>query len=343
MSRMSSKIENKIYTTIRYLNKPFWKASEYFLSKGIAYRIGGAIAGLVTAPFALLAETLSFFSQAYYRRSYLFYQVPGRAALGDPKKFLSFNVCMMQGGLPIVFGGMRPAAQRMEKLAQFINDQDADIVCLQEMAFDSSVELIKRIKDQYFNFYYRIGPNPFRMESALFWASKQAPIQEPQFIPYNVPGMQWGFKRGFFVTEFTNQIVITTHLNPGQDRGVVRTEQIKKIVEYIQQKKMTKQLFLMGDFNIESKDTEAQELLKQHFANFNEQAVKNPTKDNATCYENCPEKPAQWAVYDHILVKDGAEGVTERALAFDPNKISEALSDHHAVTLTLGKRQANDQ
>lgn len=333
------RIEDVIDEITRYCNKPVWKATEYLLARdgswlGTAKKVASVFAIILTAPIAIVGETLHYFSQ----RPYLSYESQALQKTGTPQSFMSLNACMFQGGLPIPFGGVTTSGERMELMATFMKKQDVDVACLQEVSFDPATQLIDQLKNHYRYFHYRIGPNPYRMESALFWASKYPLVKEPTFIPFNVTGMQGGIRRGFFIAEFENCIVITTHLDPGAARGKIRAQEIEAIVQYM--KTCSKPLFLIGDLNIEPTDERAIELLAANFKNFKRDEVRNPTEATATCYDNLPETRSdpklvpKWTVVDHVLSRERM--IAQQTIPmFDPANLQGALSDHHAVKLIL--------
>ncbi len=329
--------------TIRYLNKPLWRASEFLFTPGkgwigTASKVFGAVGMVFSAPFSIVAESLNLFSARYF--PYLSYKSSAPISNEAPKIFLTFNVCMFQGGLPYLFGGQSPASHRMDGVANLIKAQNADIVCLQEMAFDPAVGLIDKIKDLYPFFYYRIGPNPFRMESALFFASKMPLEKDPQFIPFNIPGMQTGIRRGFFVAELEQCHVIATHLDPHAEQGAIRAKEIQAILDHMKTL-AKKRTYLLGDFNIEAADEEARRLLRVNFFNFKEDAVAHPGHQNATCCDNMTEivqgqtdKPT-WTVFDHILCNTNLGFLQERIFTFNLENLKASLSDHYAVVLRV--------
>jgi endonuclease/exonuclease/phosphatase family metal-dependent hydrolase len=344
----TTSLEDSIDESVLYLSKPFWKATEFFLTNdsswtGVAGKVVGITIAIFQAPLAMVGEMIYLLSQKYYQKSYSFYESKAAKREGNPSKFLSLNACMFPGGLPTIFGGVSPAGARMDALTDFLKKQKADIVCLQEMACDPAKQLINKIKDDYRYFYYRIGPNPFNMESAIFFASKYELKNQPQFIAFKVPGMQGGIRRGFFIAELESCYVITTHLDPHAHHGDVRAQQIEAILTHIRTL-YQKPIFLMGDLNIESQDTKACNLLKENFTNFKADDVDHPTEQNATCYDNLldvirdPKIEPKWAVVDHILIYKGSSltaMVQEKIPTFDPKQPAQALSDHHAVTLVL--------
>ena len=331
-------IENALYEIDRYLEKPLWKATEYFGKPGTISKIIGIFAAMIAAPFAIAWRVLRGCSQLYFQKEYLSYESTAPIAKGSPKKFMTFNVCMMPGILATLFGGMSPPDQRIDRLADFLKKQDVDIVCLQEMTTDPASQLINKLKDTYRYFYYRIGPNPLGMENALFWASKYPLVNKPAYIPFKVPNIQKGFRRGFFVAEIEDRYVITTHLDPHAGKGTVRAAEIQVILDYTSNLK--KPLMLLGDLNIEPEDTEAHELLAR-FSNFKKAEVEHPNETNATCLDNISDvskdsKTApKYTVIDHILTSEVCSSIILKT--FDPNKLHQALSDHHAVVLTLEK------
>jgi endonuclease/exonuclease/phosphatase family metal-dependent hydrolase len=325
-------IETALDETVRYLDKPFWKATEFIWDQSKVSKVAGVFMMVIALPLTTISRSLHWITQCYLQRSYSAYQSAAPEKKESAKKFLTFNVCMFPGILPVLFGGVRPAAQRMDALADFLKTQDADVLCLQEVDFDPAVQLIQKIQDHYRYFYYRIGPHPFGMGSALFWASKVPLKSEPRFIPFNIAGMQGGIRRGFFVAELEDRYVITTHLDPdpGPLPGRVRRDQIQAIVNHCNG--LQKPVVLLGDLNIEAADHEALALLESHFANFDRNA-------EVTCLDNVsevvknPGTPPKYTAVDYILLTvEKVKQIVVKAL--EPHDHA-SMSDHSAVILIL--------
>jgi endonuclease/exonuclease/phosphatase family metal-dependent hydrolase len=328
-------VENGLTELDRYLDKPIWTASEFIFSDGIVNKVIGIAMGVFGVPLALASRAIRWATHRYYQNEFLSYESQATKMEGTPKKFMTFNVCMMPGILANLFGSMSPAGQRLDRLAEFIKLQNADVVCLQEMTNDPSAQLIEKIKDTYKYFYYRIGPTSLVMENAMFWASKYPLENKPTYVPFAAGGI--GFRRGFFVAELNDRFVISTHLEPGEENGKVRAMQIEQILKY--KETLTKPIMLIGDLNVEPQDTRAIELLAKHFPNFKRADVERPTAENATCLDNISKvvggkADPVFTVIDHILMTD--QKIQQTVFpAFVMGKLSNALSDHQAVVLEI--------
>jgi exonuclease III len=156
---------------------------------------------------------------------------------------------MLWGGLPIIFGGLRPAKERLSQLAEFIKEQNPDIIFLQEMSFAPSFELFNHLQNEYRHCFTRIGPNPMRMESGLMVFSK-IPIKTAEFFSF--PN-QNGINRGAFCLETNSKYFVVTHLEAGKAEND-REVQLRMIVSHLEKITEEKDLqcFILGDFNIDS-------------------------------------------------------------------------------------------
>lgn len=318
-------IEEGLNYAVLELEKPLWIATEWLDSalhvNNIAYKVArvclASIPLLVAIPFAIASRILDGFSNAYFKRESLKTAPTGSKIEGSPEKFLTFNVCMMQGILCRLFGNMDPTGQRAERVADFIKTQDADIVALQELPFTGGAAntMIELLKETYPYIFYRIGPNPFAMENSIFVASKTCPVNQI-YVPFEkMEGSQKGFRRGFFVLEFADNYVITTHLDPSNPE--VRKQQLEVIINY--KKPLSKECVFLGDLNNELEDEAAHDVLRQNFGNFN--------ADTGTFISD-----GNWRRIDHILVDREIEQIVVKTFGseYDP-----PLSDHHAVVLNL--------
>lgn len=277
---------------------PLWKTTEWLYS-GTDFKMKGllpvALCAVFTVPSALFGRAIAILHWAVKGpNEYSIYT--GTAKVGGLNKFMTWNVCMMPGCLATAFGGMRPAGARIEEVAKKIREESPDVLCLQEMTRGPAKQLMEKLKDIYHVMYYGIGPNPFGMENGLFFASKATP-ERTQYVPFT-PGMQGGFRRGFFVAEFANQTVVATHLD--SKNADVRAAQIQVIQEHLKEEK--KEVVLMGDLNLDSQDKAAIKLLES-FKNFKKNDVETPVEETSTCWDNCPNRSVKWSCVDHILVR----------------------------------------
>jgi endonuclease/exonuclease/phosphatase family metal-dependent hydrolase len=100
---------------------------------------------------------------------------------------LSWNVCCVGGGYPITDGGVLPWPARIERIADTIRRQDADVVCLYE-TFDlrAACHLRDRmLASGYVHCYYNIAPRGLGVNSGILVASKYG-LRNPEFTPFPV-------------------------------------------------------------------------------------------------------------------------------------------------------------
>ncbi|MBI2743794.1 MAG: endonuclease/exonuclease/phosphatase family protein [Chlamydiales bacterium] len=253
-------------------------------------------------------------------------------------RLLTLNACMFWGGLPIPFGGVRPASERVEQVADFLKYMNSDLVVMQEVSFGPARALIEKLKGDYAHFYTQIGPNTGRMESCLFLASKQPILREPIFVEF--PD-QNGIKRGFFCVETPKSWVITTHMEAGNNPEM-RRAQLALITQKIPELKQlsNKPCFLLGDLNIHR----TLDVGSEYLASGLQENYFNPLtqpEDHDTCTDLHTARvmgrerpvPSGQAV-DYALVD-------ERSLAEHPLNLSARLvntldiSDHYSIILEV--------
>ncbi|NGX60062.1 MAG: hypothetical protein KR126chlam3_01224 [Chlamydiae bacterium] len=259
-------------------------------------------------------------------------------------RLMTLNGCMLWGGLPIMYGGMRPPSDRMDQLASKIRAADPDVFVMQEMSFDASYQLYSKLKGNYANFFTRIGPNPPMMESGLFVASKY-PINNAGFILF--PD-QTQMKRGAFWIETPKSFVFTTHMEFGHTEkdANMRKEQFEMIWNQIEECKKRKPCFLLGDFNIDRSKTKEYDVLEIEEKFHDPYLTEHPiiTAESSTCTneisahvlgEKAPDNP--WELDDYALLAKGDHRYkldSKLLQMYDNNKPDKALSDHRGLLLT---------
>lgn len=195
---------------------------------------------------------------------------------------LNLNVCFLPGELPMLYGGMKPWRDRIEKVADKIKSVSADVVCLQEVFEDTAAEkLFDLLKDKYRYFYMNIGPRNFGFDhqlaglgSGLFIASK-IKIENPSFRVFDRTAKH--MNRGvfdFYINQGEKHFahIYTTHLEPfvTYPGPEFRKEQMQFIVSDMSQVSAQEEGFsatiLCGDLNIPWGSNEpAEALLKENF------------------------------------------------------------------------------
>ncbi len=203
---------------------------------------------------------------------------------------LSWNICCFSGGLPMLYGGVRPWPERMEGIVREILDLNSDIVCLQEVFSEEAIHaLYKRLKEKYAFFYLNIGPREYsfdpeklgKLSSGLFVASKYL-LEDPSFYPYDLSKGETELVRryGIFMANLSDRLcVCTTHLQPGDDKRDrnIRSNQLKAIQERASKILPT---CIFADLNIEYGGDEYERVVVPSFTNHYKWA-----KNKWTCCE----------------------------------------------------------
>ena len=173
-------------------------------------------------------------------------------------------------------GGLLPWEYRIDHIVNTLKEQNADIICLQELFSRKGAEqLCEKLKDSYAHFYINIGPiiYGFNKETAgipsgLFVASKY-PLSSPEFQPYNEKETPKIRANGFFHAKIMDQNkalahIITTHLqsNSADEDLQYRHAQLQAIIH----KDFGRlPVFVCGDLNIEKTSAEYQREILPNF------------------------------------------------------------------------------
>lgn len=275
---------------------------------------------------------------------------------------LSWNICFLEGGISMLFGGVLPWQKRIDRIVNKIQELDPDILCLQEVfSPKASLALVQKLQSQYAHFYYDMGPNPvgfsiktLGIPGGLLVASKY-PLKEANFIPYQKGETPSYRAYGFFSADIYSKQqklahLVTTHLQPGseeEDRNY-RALQTKAILRTL--KDIKTPTLLCGDFNIVKDSQEAQEI----FSSYESGSCQGldwtccelrdywwKTKQDTTAFLALPHEK-EWLDYFFYL-KDSSKKPpnlsTTVLVANDLNFPEKALSDHQALftTITLNK------
>jgi endonuclease/exonuclease/phosphatase family metal-dependent hydrolase len=181
---------------------------------------------------------------------------------------MSWNVCLFDGNLSMLFGGVLPWQSRINQITNKIIELNPDILCLQEVfSSNANLVLVQKLRKYYAHFYYKMGPNPagfstnsLGIPSGLFIASKY-PLQNERFTGY-APDETPSYRAyGFFSADIFHQKkcighLVTTHLQPGYteiDKDF-RKKQLTAISESLPKNTPT---LLCGDLNIVKESEEA--------------------------------------------------------------------------------------
>lgn len=246
------------------------------------------------------------------------------------KSLMTWNVCMLLGGLPIPFGGVVPSRERIQFVQQRILDKASDLVVLQEVSEDAAYELYDALKSSYSFFYIKILPGPL-FDSGLFVASK-IPVSHPQVIP--LPSSN-SLKRAAFTCDFSNCSLTTTHLEAGNDQksADLRQNQIDTILKVI---KVNKALFV-GDLNMER-----QEFQRTPLANHFRDTLAPEVPTTATDFFSAKLRkipPTNYKI-DYIGATPEIALTTKLRKGYFQDQ-DFAYSDHHLLFATLDEKSSH--
>jgi endonuclease/exonuclease/phosphatase family metal-dependent hydrolase len=266
---------------------------------------------------------------------------------------LSWNVCLFNENLSMLFGGVLPWKDRIDRIVAKIQTVDPDILCLQEVfSPQAGKELVQKLSSQYAHFYMQIGARPagFSLESlgissGLFVASKY-PLNNVNFTPYTQEQTPAFRGYGFFSADIYNKKkmlghLIATHLQPGCEKEDMRyrAAQMASICASLQDVKSP--VFLCGDFNIEKNSPEA-----EVFKNYEQSHYKGlswtccelrsywwKAKENVAEFCLMPLEK-EWLDYFlgwNLATEKNITMRTQVHIVNDPQKPQEALSDHQML------------
>lgn len=275
---------------------------------------------------------------------------------------MTWNVCALPSIFPTIFGGVRPAEERVNEIARLIIDVNADIVCLQE-AHDLSFSslLFDKLKDIYPHFIFDIGrESPIQLNSGLLVISKFL-IKELEYTLFNVAdlGIQKAVKKGTFAFKVFSQehplaYIIATHLQPYKTEkdAFIRLNELK--IAYNQLLKYKDELYpliICGDFNLDRFPPEevGSSLIRNMFIDslipHKSHEIPATCTNYLTYYHNNEDalpidqytgEPDESIDYCLIL-KKGKDFVfsTKIIPAYNNHQPQEATSDHHAIVTTF--------
>jgi endonuclease/exonuclease/phosphatase family metal-dependent hydrolase len=301
----------------------------------------------VTVPAAILGGCFDFIGDRLAQKNYMYLRGTAPESFSKELTLLTFNACMFWGGIPLVAGGLSPARERVTQIADAILAQDPGIVVLQEVSLGPALKLHEKIQAKFAHTFTRIGPNPFKMESGLFLASKLPILGEPKFFPFEG---QSGIKRGVFYIETSHYFVFTSHLEAGDSAPArqMRRNQLNFIHGLIQNVKKTtdKPCILAGDLNINRKGEKNDEYslspIPRHFYDPYFQKCPKAHEEVSTCTNVLSAlrkgksiREDRWEIDDYTLLDKSSASQCSLSVqlipAFDLDAPKKALSDHHML------------
>lgn len=266
------------------LQRPFWYCEQNLhryaanpleedqLTESVAYRIfKGAChgVGLALGAFpAAFSFGLKGLSNYFHTRDYLYIQGRGEELNPSLPYFFHLNACMFPGGLPMSFGGVRPAGERWDEFKEFMHGVNPDIFFLCEFSQTMTPHLVADFEERYPHIFANIGTNAKGMDASMACVSRIPILSQPRFHPsQTVPdGEQKASFRGYFHVETEKVHYLYTHLHPKEtDRAKeIRQEQLDEI-KAIAENPEEKPWVILGDINIQRGSEGYQQMLDKGF------------------------------------------------------------------------------
>lgn len=264
-------------------------------------------------------------------------------------KFFNWNTCLLPGKLSGLFAGLSSWPERIAQVSTLIKEQDADLVCLQEVHSEpAAFQLYQALKSEYAHFYMNMGPmimgaqmSDVGLNSGLFIASK-FPLEDIHFETFKSDEGQKLINKGFFWAKLASSEVgfTTCHLEPMNSdvSQKIRYQELNHLIQFMQSKK-TQVRVLSGDLNIPWGSQEgAEKLIKNHFYdpyNKNRQDVTSYSRTYSDVFLN-HKKTGSCEILDYFLILQvpGFEKyafLTERVEGFDELSLKSKGSDHHGL------------
>lgn len=254
--------------------------------------------------------------------------------LDEAFSLLSWNVCCISGGFVLTDAGLEPWHEgRLEKIGAKILEEDADVVCLQEMFdYSASDQLYEILRDKYRYFYFNLGHQVHCPNSALFVASK-IKLQTPTFSYFPTEMLDGRTKagvKGFFSAHLDGRVqLITTHLQhselpafPTDGEARARRAEMNLIASRID---TLSQAIITGDLNCD-----IGEFNQSPWAERFTHHLTVPTWGGDAFSARLSQKPISGPLtLDYTLAQRSHITTHAKEVQFDPHVISpDALSDH---------------
>ncbi|MBS0619844.1 MAG: hypothetical protein JSS61_00065 [Verrucomicrobia bacterium] len=347
-----------------YLTDPLCKSHEFYRRMGIVealhpegYRIMNLVrkvvfaVGVVGCGFVGVFATgpgilLRAFGASIQSDPYIYEEGTAKCKeLSEGRKFslLSWNICCVGGGYSISDGGVLPWHFRIERIAEEVIRNSADVNCLYE-TFDiqSAFSLCSSLKKAgYSRFYYNIGPRAIGVSSGIFIASRYE-IKRPKFLPFPEDALDGRAKhssRGGFVFDLVSgdkrfAQIVSTHLQHSEEpafptEGERRARE--KQMQLLSQEVDGGSVILTGDLNLD--DAEYQSSSWHACFQKGDNFVERTWGGDAFCARLVGKRVSGALNLDHTMgARLRSLSTTLVKTGFDAERIQDgALSDHQGL------------
>ncbi len=299
--------------------------------------------GICSISSAILGQGLVYLGGFWKQHSYQVSIYPSQHAANCViSKIMHLNACMFPGSLPLHFGGMRPAKERLGQLHDLIVERQPELLLLSEIQALSSDALLDILGRAFQCSYSHIGMKFFGFESCLFIASKVPMVTYPRFKPFLAQGSRF-FRRGYVHMQFTNVDLFFTHIQVAEksNEQEIAMQQLEEISRKMHEISSTKNVLLIGDLNIDYlKYPEFFSSCRLKFVDATSDAVlETYTKSLENFLQRKIERDEN-RVLDFALQRsiDNQQGeISFTKTYFKPSErgFDRSLSDHKALMLSL--------
>jgi hypothetical protein len=291
--------------------------------------------GVAMVPACFLGHSLTGLSNRLHSREFTYWEGNGKETLPARTKVFQLNPCLLPGGLPYSFGGLRTAGERMGELISTLKKSDPDLIFLCEFSETLSPRLYHHLKKDYKHFFVNIGSNALGID-ACFCVVSRVPILSAKFIPAKIKleEEQRFSYRGYFFLETTQHYYLFSHFYPYHTGSSKENRQIHlKDIECFVQSRPEKPWIILGDLNIDRNTPEYRLIMERGFVD----VVGEQHGKVSTCAEGLEHgKVKNEESLDYFLtVKNQSVRMSTEVIDTyaDPKT---ALSDHKALVATIG-------
>jgi hypothetical protein len=295
---------------------------------------------VIALPITIILFFIAYLIDLKDKSPYVFMKGDASEKNDGAKSILSWDTCLLYGGLPIPLCGAASAYQRKDVISEKLNSLQNDIILLQNVSEDSAFWLFKNLKKNYSHFYFNFLKDPlFALNSGFFIASK-IKFDELKVFPLPTNG---AIKRGFILAKTKEFHLVLTQLDDGVEENdkQMRKNQVQIILEKIDLELKSNTLFLAGNLHMESKELEESGLIK-HFYNQYDITVSGETATNYFLSLVRDVKPVEYSS-DYILQnkKNGLKVTRNQGFQMPITMRDSAWinSNHHPLILELDKKE----
>lgn len=264
-----------------------------------------------TLPFAMFASVISSGLNLVRSNSYNVSKGDFKGELNqNPKTFL-LNPHMLTGATPQKEAGLTVSGDRYDRLVSTIRDNNPDVAFLPEVNRYNAPALISDLKDRYHFFFSGMGERMVGEDASFFIAFRGNLIRPPEFLSSRT--QEWFMGKGSFIMETEERVYACMYRPSKEDWSDVLNREFGK-----------KEVILMGEM-----DPANHVLLEEK--GFRSMIPKDREVLTTAPYEKYHGTDEGKPTTISFFYMNCPKGKTDVVPMHDPEKISEALSDHALI------------